>query len=88
MTAPKEIKIEARGYAGQGVAYLYAQTAKGKFVPAGINGCSGIAEHPEHLLLPNVNFAYLGSQNTISCFRDRALAEAVHSITVSMKKEK
>ena len=86
--APKEVRIEAKGYAGQGIAYLYAQTAKGKFVPAGIAGCSGIAEHPEHLLLPNVNFAYLGSQNTINNFRDRALAEAVHSITVNLKKVK
>ena len=86
LTAPREIRIEACGYAGQGIAYLYAKTAKGKFIPAGISGCTGIAEHPEHLLLPNVNFAYLGSQNTINCFRDRSLPETVHSITFNLKK--
>ena len=88
ITVPKEVRIEACGYAGQGIAYVCAKTAKGKFIPAGITGSTGIAEHPEHVLLPNVNFAYLGSQNTINSFHDRTLAEAVHSITVSLKKEK
>lgn len=87
-TNVKEIKIEARGFAGEGFAYVCAQTDKGKFVPDGIAGCAGIVEHPEHLLAPNVNYAYLGSQNTIGSFRDRTVADMVNSITINMKKVK
>ncbi|MBO4630377.1 MAG: family 20 glycosylhydrolase [Lentisphaeria bacterium] len=87
-TVVKEVRIEACGYAGQGVAYLYAQTAKGKFIPSGVAAATGIADHPEHVLTPDVNFAYLGSQNTINSFHDRTLAGTVHSITINMKKVK
>ena len=88
ITAPNTVTIEACGYAGQGVAYVCAKTGKNKFIPDGIVGTAGIAEHPEHVLHPNVNFAFLGRQNTLNSFHDRNLAEAVHSITVSLKKGK
>ena len=87
-TVVKEVKFEARGFAGEGFAYVSAQTGKGQFIPESIAGCAGLAEHPEHLLSPNVNYAYLGSQNSIGCFRDRTLAETVNSITINMKKVK
>ena len=87
-TAVKEVKFEAQGFAGEGFAYVSAQTGKGQFIPESIAGCTGIAEHPEHLLSPNVNYAYLGSQNSIGCFRDRTLAETVNSITINMQKVK
>ena len=87
-TAVKEVRIEGCGFAGQGVAYVSARTAKGTFVPAGIAGCSGLVEHPEYALTPNVNYAWLGSRDVIGCFKDRTLAEAVHSICLTMKKEK
>ena len=87
-TVVKDVRIEACGFAGQGIAYVYAKTAKGKFVPEGITGTAGIVEHPEFLLNPNVSYAYLGSQDTISAFRDRNLANAVHSISIAMKKVK
>ena len=47
-----------------------------------------IAEHPEHLLSPDVNFTDLGNQNSIGSFHNRAIAETVNSITVNMKKAK
>ena len=87
-TAVKEVRIEASGFAGQGIAYVEAKSSKGRFVPGGIAGCAGIVEHPEHVLSPNVNFAYLGSQNTISGFRDRTLSAMVNSLSITMKKVK
>ncbi|MBO4632295.1 MAG: family 20 glycosylhydrolase [Lentisphaeria bacterium] len=87
-TAVKKITFEAQGFAGEGFAYVSAQTAKGKFVPDSIVGCAGIVEHPEYLLSQNINFTYLGSQNSIGSLHDRAIAETVNSITVSMKKVK
>ena len=84
----KQITFEAQGFAGEGFAYVSAQTAKGKFIPEAIAGCIGIVEHPEHLLSPDVNFTYLGSQNSIGSFHDRTIAEMVNSITVNMKKVK
>ena len=87
-TAVKSVRFEVTGFAGQGVAYVEAKTARGRFVPDGIAGCAGIVEHPEHVLSPNVNFAYLGSQNTINGFRDRALPSLVNRICINMKKVK
>ena len=86
-TVVKEIRIDAKGFAGQGIAYVEARTGRGKFVPDRVTGCSGVVEHPEHLLLPNLNFTWLGTQNTLDAFRDRRLSEQVHSVTVAMKQE-
>ena len=87
-TAIRQISVEAAGFGGQGVAYVSAKTAKGSFAPVGIAECTGTVEHPEHLLIPNVNFAWLGSQSIISGFQDRKIAETVHRISILMRKEK
>ena len=50
--------------------------------------CAGTVEHPEHLLIPNVNFAWLGSQSITAGFQDRKIAETVHRISILMRKEK
>ena len=84
-TVVKEVRIEAKGFAGQGVAYVEARTGKGKFIPDRVTGREGVVEHPEHLLLPDLNFTWLGTRNTLDAFRDRRLAEQVHSVTVAMK---
>ena len=86
-TAVKEISFTAQGFAGQGIAYVSARTNKGRFLPEGITGCAGIVEHPEHLLTPDINFAYLGSQNIHAAFRDRARAVMINTVSVKMKRE-
>lgn len=86
-TEVREVRIEARGYAGQGVAYVSAQTGKGRFVPAGISGAQGIVEHPELVLSADVSFAFLGYREVGDIFADRAKAAAVNSLNIIMKKE-
>ena len=80
------VRIEAAGFAGQGVCHVSAKTGKGSFAPAALLSAGGIAEHPEHVLTPDVNFCYLGSQRTIDAFRDRSGAEMVNWIEIAMKK--
>ena len=83
----REVRIEAHGYAGQGVAYVSAQTGKGRFVPAGISGVQGMVEHPELVLDANVSFAFLGYREVGDIFADRAKAAVVNSLNIMMKKE-
>ncbi len=80
------VRIEAAGFAGEGVAYVSAKTSKGEFVPAGVTDAVGMVEHPEFILKPNVNYAFLGFRDALEQFRDRAKAKVVNSIEVSMKK--
>lgn len=83
----REVRIEAHGYAGQGVAYVSAQTGKGRFVPAGISGVQGMVEHPELVLDADVSFAFLGYREVGDIFADRAKAAVVNSLNIMMKKE-
>ncbi len=80
------VRIEAAGFGGQGVCHVSAKTGKGGFVPAALESAGGIAEHPEHVLTPDTNFCYLGSQRIIDAFHDRTKAEMVNWIEVTMKK--
>ena len=86
-TVVKDISFEAQGFAGQGIAYVSARTDKGSFIPESITGCAGIIEHPEYMLTPDINFAYLGSQNVLEAYRDRAKAVMINSVSVKMKRE-
>ena len=86
--AIQEIEISSRGFGGQGICYVSAETAKGKFVPAGITHTSGDVWHPDYILTPDATFAYLGFQQTLEGFRDRAKAQAVHTIRIAMRHEK
>ncbi len=82
----QEVEISSRGFGGQGVCYVSAETDKGKFVPAGITFTSGDVSHPDYLLKPDATFAYLGFQQTLESFHDRAKAESTHTIRLIMKK--
>ena len=39
------------------------------------------------MLTPDINFAYLGSQNVLEAYRDRAKAVMINSVSVKMKRE-
>ncbi len=80
------VRIEATGFAGEGIAYVSAKTAKGTFIPSGVTDAVGMVEHPEFILKPNVNYAFLGFRDALEQFRDRAKAKVVNAIEVSMKK--
>ena len=85
-TVVRDVRFEAHGFAGQGIAYVCAKTGKGKFVPAGISGVSGRVEHPEFLLEPNVNYAFFGNRDSLKGFENRGIALEVHSVDLLMKK--
>ena len=82
----QEVEISSHGFGGQGICYVSAETSKGKFVPAGITYTSGDVWHPDYILKSDATFAYLGFQQTWEGFRDRAKAQAVHTIRMTMKK--
>ncbi|OQA84107.1 MAG: Beta-hexosaminidase [Lentisphaerae bacterium ADurb.Bin242] len=80
------VRVEATGFSGEGIAYVSARTAKGTFIPSGVTNAVGTVEHPEFILKPNVNYAFLGMRDSLEQFRDRAKAKVVNSIEVAMKK--
>jgi len=80
------VRVEATGFAGEGIAYISAKTAKGTFIPSGVTDAVGMVEHPEFILKPNVNYAFLGFRDALEEFRDQAKAKVVNAIEVSMKK--
>ena len=83
-----EIKISAHGYGGQGIAYLSLHIGNDVYTPSGIKEVKGDVEHCEYILSSDVNHAYFGNADVEECFTDRRKAETVHSMTVTLKKEK
>ena len=82
------IKISAHGYGGQGIAFLTLYTGKDSYIPAAVKEVKGTVEPPEYILTSDVNRAYFGCADVEECFRDRSKAETVHSMTITLKKEK
>lgn len=79
------VRLECRGYAGEGLCYLSATTSKGEFVPSGVLETRGNAEHPELALTPDINFTFFGTRKVHEQFADRAKASELHGITLAMK---
>ena len=66
----------------------YTLYRKDSYIPAAVKEVKGTVEHPEYILTSDVNRAYFGCTNIEECFRDRSKAETVHSMTITLKKEK
>ena len=83
-----EIEIRVFGYGGEGIAYLSASKDGHVFVPQEVVRTCGTVEHPEYILTPDVNYAFLGYRNILALYENRAKAAEVHSLTISMRAKK
>ncbi len=79
------IVIEAKGYGGQGIAYAEVCLTDKKLIPESAEG-KGMVSNPEFVLEDDCKYAFLGSQDTMASWKDRAAADAVHTLTIKLKK--
>ena len=78
------IVIEAKGYGGQGIAYAEVCLGDKKLIPESAEG-EGMVSNPEFVLENDCKYAFLGSQDTMASWKDRAAADAIHTLTIKLK---
>ena len=78
---PDAVKIAVKGYGGQGVAHV-ALRLDGQNVPPSKVIAEGQVCNEAHILDDDCKFAFLGDQDALKPWQNRALAEEVSSITV------
>lgn len=85
---PRELEIQSWGMGGRGMAYIEVRNPAGQpFVPSEILACSGLVEHPEHLLEDNANFTWFGDQSTRRAYDDEAMILARHTVRLKLKQK-
>ncbi|MBO5923198.1 MAG: hypothetical protein J6Q81_01665, partial [Lentisphaeria bacterium] len=80
------IVIEAQGYGGQGIAYAELVLGDKTFVPSAAYG-EGMVTNPEFVLEDDCTHAFMGSQDSMASWKDRAVAEKVHTLTIQLKQK-
>ncbi len=82
-----ELRIEVCNYGGQGFRFAELLTKKGRFIPDKVDGTSGIVRDAAHIIPDDYRWTYLGETDVYKTYHDMKLAQKVHSITVSLKKD-
>lgn len=82
---PATVRISESGYGDCGYAWVEIRS-DGRYVPAAIGKCAGVVEHPDRLLTDDTRVALLGEPEHQRPFDFPGLQNAVHSMTVLMKK--
>jgi len=82
-----KLRIEVCNYGGQGFRFAELLTKKGRFIPDKVDGTSGIVRDSAHIIPDDYRWTYLGEPNVYKTYHDMKLAQKVHSITVSLKKD-
>ncbi len=78
---PRAVKVEAAGMGGEGICHVQVDGR----APVAILGVQGWVQNPEHLLVDNVNFAWMGSQSTQEAYFHAPLAEMVNAVTLLLE---
>ncbi len=80
----EQIVIDAQGYGGQGIAYVELNLGDRRFVPAAATG-KGMVSNPEFVLKDDCTYAFLGSQDSMYSWKDRAAAAEVHTLAITLQ---
>lgn len=84
---PKSFKIEALGYGGQGITFVEIFNDTGHYVPSDVLSVSGKVIDPEFVLDNDCKWCFMGEKDTLGAFKNRKLAEKIHSVEYSLKRE-
>jgi hypothetical protein len=84
---PVALRVETRGYGGQGFTYFEAANNTGRYTPDKILNISGILTDPNRLLTYDWKWSYAGEVDVEKAFRNRDIAELTHSFEISLRKE-
>ncbi len=82
-----KVRIDVWNYGGQGFRFLELLTKEGRFIPEKVEGTSGIVRDPEHIIPDDYRWTYMGETDVYKTYHNRTMAAAVHSITLSLKKD-
>ncbi|MFA7231741.1 MAG: hypothetical protein WC071_10770, partial [Victivallaceae bacterium] len=86
--APVSIKIESWLYGGLGIAYLEVVSNTDGYVPACIKDVCGLVQSPQHLLINDLRFCYLGETDMETLFQIPELTQRKHSLEVALTPNK
>jgi len=81
---PESFKLEACGFGGQGVAFVEILTDSGRYVPSSVISTIGKVIDPEYVLDNDCKWSFIGEKDTLKAFKNRKLAEEIHSVEYSM----
>ena len=81
---PEAIRISVKGYGGQGLAHV-AMRIDGRDIPPASVSTQGNVRDPEVLLDDDCKFAFIGDQDSLKAWHNRALAEKEDSVTIYFK---
>jgi hypothetical protein len=84
---PEAFKLEACGYGGQGLTFVEIFTDAGYYVPYGVTSTSGKVIDPEYVLNNDCKWSFIGEKDTLKAFKNRKVAEEIHSAEYSLIKE-
>ena len=82
---PEAVTVKVKGYCGQSIAYISAQTENGIYTPYAVE-TTGTVTNSNHLLTNNCTVAHLGEPDGDKAWQNRAIADAESSVTVKLKK--
>ncbi|MDD2479082.1 MAG: family 20 glycosylhydrolase [Victivallaceae bacterium] len=84
---PESFKIEVMGYGGQGIAFVEIFIDSGHYVPSKVVSVSGKVIDPEFVLDNDCKWCFMGEKDTLKAFKNRHLAEEIHSAEYSLVKK-
>ena len=81
---PKAVTVESWLYGGMGLAYLEIISWEGCFVPDSINEVKGSVQAPQHLLVNDLRWCYLGETDMNALFQLPELTRRKHGLTIRL----
>lgn len=79
---PASVKIESWLYGGIGIAYLEAVSNTGCYIPVCIKDVNGEVKSPQHILIDDLRFCYLGETDMEALFQIPELAQRKHRMKI------
>lgn len=84
---PMAVKIESWLYGGMGIAYLEAISNESSYVPMCIRDVKGYVQSPQHILINDLRFCYLGETDMNDLLQMPELAKRKHGLRVFLAKQ-
>ena len=83
---PDAVKIEVKGYGGQGICHVSYQNSEEILEPETVELVSGTVSHPEHVLCNDARWCWLGNPDTRLAFTDRRIPEQISALQITLNK--
>ena len=82
---PEAVKIGSSGYGGQGFLYMEIETQNTTYIPEKVIEKKGQVHFSENILTDDLQWSFLGNQNTAETFLNPELAKIEHCVELRLK---